>query len=199
MSKINERIVWIAIIVLGAFMIQNQANNTNNLETILKTHDLETNIQKAEIVDFNNQLHAARDNSYSRGFEAGRTQAGIALANDEALYDYKDGYHAALTQQVEESAILEVSEGIIFELNSLRKMVPRLLNQNEALEADLARLRDSEFLWNALMDDLESTEEVDEVYLDIIDLLLDSPDQSVEVVAPPIPAHQDRFITKQEE
>ena len=36
-----------------------------------------------------------------RGFEAGRTQAGIALADGKALYEYKDGYHAALTQFTE--------------------------------------------------------------------------------------------------
>jgi len=101
MSKINERIVWIAIIVLGAFMIQNQANNADNLMTILKTYDLETNIQKSEIVDFNNQLHAVRDNSYLRGFEAGKTQAGIAFVKGDSLYNYADGYHAAVSQFTE--------------------------------------------------------------------------------------------------
>ena len=82
-------------------MMQNQSNNNANLKTILEAYNLETHIQKAEIVDFNNQLHSARDNSYARGFEAGKTQAGIALANDEALYGYKEGYHAALTQFTE--------------------------------------------------------------------------------------------------
>jgi hypothetical protein len=98
MNKLNERVIWIAVITLCAFMMQNQSNNNANLKTILEAYNLETNIQKAEIVDFNNQLHSTRDNSYARGFEAGRTQAGIALATDKALYDYKDGYHAALTQ-----------------------------------------------------------------------------------------------------
>ena len=98
MNKINERLVWISVIILGAFMIQNQLTTNANLETLLQTYNLESNIQKAEIVDFNNQLHAVRDNSYVRGFEAGKTQAGIALANDQALYDYKEGYHAALSQ-----------------------------------------------------------------------------------------------------
>ena len=98
MNKINERLVWISVVILGAFMIQNQLTTNANLETLLQTYNLESNIQKAEIVDFNNQLHAVRDNSYVRGFEAGKTQAGIALANDQALYDYKEGYHAALSQ-----------------------------------------------------------------------------------------------------
>ena len=149
--KITERYLWIGAVILVAFAFQNQVNTSNNLETLLKTYDLETTIQKSEIVDFNNQLHAARDNSYVRGFEAGKTQAGIALAKDESLYDYKDGYHAALTQQVEESAIFEVSESLMFELNSLRKMVPRLLQQNEDLESNLASLRESDFLWNAII------------------------------------------------
>ena len=197
--KITERYLWIGAVILVAFAFQNQVNTSNNLETLLKTYDLETTIQKSEIVDFNNQLHAARDNSYVRGFEAGKTQAGIALAKDESLYDYKDGYHAALTHQVEESAIFEVSESLMFELNSLRRMVPRLLQQNEDLESNLASLRESDFLWNAIMDDLESTEDVDAVYLDIIDLLLEDSEQKVEVRAPSPAPHQDRFITKQED
>lgn len=116
MNKINERLVWISVVILGAFMIQNQLTTNANLETLLKTYNLESNIQKAEIVDFNNQLHAVRDNSYVRGFEAGKTQAGIALANDQALYDYKEGYHAALSQFEQPMEVNKSADSIFAEL-----------------------------------------------------------------------------------
>ena len=101
MNKLNERLVWISVIILGAFMIQNQSNNNSNLEMILKTYHAETEIQKSEISDFHNQLYSARDNSYLRGFEAGKTQAGIAFVKGGSLYNYADGYHAAVSQFAE--------------------------------------------------------------------------------------------------
>ena len=171
MSKLNERLIWVCVIVFGAFMIQNQSNTNANLETILKTYHLESEIQNSEITDFNNQLHVVRDNSYLRGFEAGKTQAGIALAQGESLYDYKEGYHAALTQQVDEAMVLEVSEGIMFELTSLRKMVPRLLKQNEDLQVRLDA--ESDYVWSLFLEGLDSEIEADEVYLDIIDMLME--------------------------
>ena len=82
-------------------MIENQSNNNANLEIILKTYHAETEIQKSEIADFHNQLYSARDNSYRRGFEAGKTQAGIAFVQGESLYSYADGYHAGVSQFAE--------------------------------------------------------------------------------------------------
>ena len=125
----TERYLWIAAIILAAFVVENQSNNNATLQTLVDTYNAESKIQDEFINEFNIQLNAARDLSYSRGFEDGRTQAGIALAKGDSLYDYKDGYHAALTQIVDEEGILEVSKGIMTELNTLRKMVPRLLNQ----------------------------------------------------------------------
>ena len=127
--KINERYLWIAGVILVGFAFQSKLNQNDTLKTLLQTYEVETNIQNAQINDFGSQLAVIRAESYSQGFEEGRTQAGIALVRGGSLYDYADGYHAAIGQNIEEADVLEISEGIMNELTSLRKMVPRLLNQ----------------------------------------------------------------------
>ena len=171
----RERLYWVAGIVLLLLFAQQQSHKADDLQTLMTTYQLESNIQDAQIVDIAQQVNQAAQIEYSKGFEAGKTQAAIILMDEGTLYDYADGYHAALTQQVEESAVLEVSEAIMFELNSLRKMVPRLLNQNEALEVDLA-------IYEALSGDINSSEDVDSVYLDLIDMLLDPVEENEEFI-----------------
>ena len=95
--KMTERYLWIAGLILAGFVIQNQSNNNANLQTLLVTYEAESKIQDAQINDFSVQLDAARDSSYSQGFEQGRTQAGVALAQGGSLYNYTDGYHAAMS------------------------------------------------------------------------------------------------------
>jgi hypothetical protein len=96
--KTTERYLWIAGLILAGFVIQNQFNNNSSLQTLLVTYDAESKIQDAQINDFSQQLGLARDASYSKGFEDGRTQAGVILAHKSSLYSYTDGYHAALSQ-----------------------------------------------------------------------------------------------------
>ena len=96
--KITERYLWIAGIILAGFAIENQLSNNNNLQTLVATYDAESKIQEGQINDFSQQLSLARDASYSKGFEDGRTQAGVALVHKSSLYSYTDGYHAALSQ-----------------------------------------------------------------------------------------------------
>ncbi len=96
--KITERYLWIAGIILACFVIQNQFNNNSNLQTLLVTYDVESRIQDAQINDLSQQLGLTRDSAYSKGFEEGRTQAGVALIHKTSLYSYTDGYHAALSQ-----------------------------------------------------------------------------------------------------
>lgn len=180
----SERYIWIAGLILAGFVIQNQSNNTDNFQFLLKTYETETQIQDSELRDLSNQMAIARDTSYSKGFEDGKTQAGIALAKGGSLYDYKDGYHAGISQQVEESDLLEVSTGIVNELTALRKMVPRLLDQNQKLEAKLNSPVDPNYAWNLLMENLEVEIDAETTYLEIIDLLTDS-SQLDRALAPP--------------
>ena len=169
----TERYIWIGAIILALFIAQSQSQEKDSLEFLIKTYDAETQIQTSQILDLTNQMAIARDTSYSKGFEDGRTQAGIALAKGGSLYDYKEGYHAALTQKIEDSDVLEVSEGLFNELNSLRKMVPRLLNQNADLSARLEAASGAEYALEVLLEDIDASAETDAVYLEIIDLLLD--------------------------
>ena len=96
--KIQERYLWIAGLILAGFVMQGQLKKSNDLSTLLVTYQLESNIQDAQINDFGQQLSAAKDSHYQRGFEDGRTQAGTVLAEGGSLYGYSDGYHAAIAQ-----------------------------------------------------------------------------------------------------
>jgi len=171
--KIQERYLWIGAVILIAFVANNQASNSDNLRTLITTYDLESNIQDAQIADFSQQLAQAEQAEYSKGFEDGRTQAGIALVQGGSLYNYTDGYHAAVSQFGEEAA-LEVSEAILTELNTLRKMVPRLLNQvNEINEMNA----DEDYLLDMLLDSMDRDMDVEEEYLEIIDHLLSNKEE----------------------
>ena len=97
----KERTFWIIAIIALLFFVQDQSQRFANLNTLIKTYELESNIQYSQLMDFNHQMDQTSRLEYDRGFEDGRTQAAIALINDKALYDYADGYHAALTQFTE--------------------------------------------------------------------------------------------------
>ena len=94
----------------------------------------------------------------------------MVLAEGGSLYDYKDGYHAAM-DQVTEEAHLDVAKGLMTELQNLRKMVPRLLNQVEQITKEKEALKAESEILSMLMDDLDEEESADEIYLEIIEFL----------------------------
>ena len=53
-------------------------------------------------MDFSQEVTSIKSNEYRKGFEDGRSQAGIALINGRPMLDYADGYHAALAQFTED-------------------------------------------------------------------------------------------------
>ena len=115
-------------------------------------------------------MHVATQAEYSKGFENGRTQAGVALAQGGSLYNYTDGYHAAVSQFADQSS-LEVSKAILTELDTLRKMVPRLINQvNEMNESE-------GYVLDILLETLNKDMEMEEDYLEIIDDLLSNKEE----------------------
>ena len=182
--KMTERYLWIAGLILAGFVIQNQSNNNANLQTLLVTYDAESKIQDAQINDFSVQLNAVRDRAHSRGFEEGRTQAGVALAQGGSLYNYTDGYHAAMSQITEE-AYLDVAASVITELNNLRKMVPRLLNQVNQITVENEQLKSSSteaYVLEMLLDTLDLESNTDETYLEIIDLLTQAEEKNGDIL-----------------
>ena len=194
--KITERYLWIAGLILAGFAFQSQLDNSTTLRTLLQSYEVETNIQNAQINDFSTQMAVVRAESYSEGFEAGKSQAGIALARGGSLYDYTEGYHAAIAQNIEEADVLEVSAGIMTELTELRKMVPRLLNQTTKLQEELDATVDSNYVVEMLIETLDAGESVDEAYLGIIDMLLESQGDAAPIV-PRFPRLEDKSIVKE--
>ena len=177
-------------------VVQSQLDNSTTLRTLLQSYEVETNIQNAQINDFSTQMAVVRAESYSEGFEAGKSQAGIALARGGSLYDYTEGYHAAIAQNIEEADVLEVSAGIMTELTQLRKMVPRLLNQTTKLQEELDATVDSNYVVEMLIETLDDGESVDEPYLGIIDMLLESQGDAAPIV-PRFPRLDDKSIVKE--
>ena len=96
--SLQERILWIIGAGLIAFFAESQMKRVDNLEILLTTYQMEASIQNAQIGDFSQQLNSAKDSSYSRGFEHGKTQASVAFVHGDTLYNYSDGYHAAISQ-----------------------------------------------------------------------------------------------------
>ncbi len=96
--KISERYLWIAALILVAFMAQNSSKEVDNANFLTESYRLECEIKNSQINDFNNQRLQSAEKSYSRGFQDGRTQAGVAFSQGRPMLDYSDGYHAALTQ-----------------------------------------------------------------------------------------------------
>ena len=95
---LQERILWIVGAGLIAFYAENQMKSVDGLQVLLTTYQMEASIQNAQIGDFSQQLNSAKDSSYSRGFEHGKTQASVAFVHGDTLYNYSDGYHAAISQ-----------------------------------------------------------------------------------------------------
>jgi hypothetical protein len=96
--NLKERLFWIAGIMLIILFAQQKSHKVDDLQTLITTYQLESNIQDSQISDISQQFTHAQRLEYDRGFEAGRTQAAIILMNKSSLYNYTDGYHAAISQ-----------------------------------------------------------------------------------------------------
>ena len=99
--QIQERYLWIAGIILTGFIIQGQSKKNDDLKTIITSYELESEIQSSQIMDFSQEVSSIKSNEYQKGFEDGRSQAGIAFVNGRPMLGYADGYHAALSQFTE--------------------------------------------------------------------------------------------------
>jgi len=87
---------------IGIFVIYNV---TDRYEHVISSQQIELRIKTDMLTDMTNYATAQRNiaydseqSGYTRGFEAGRTQAATVLMGDESIYEYRDGYHAALSQ-----------------------------------------------------------------------------------------------------
>ena len=98
--KMHERYLWIGALIVSAFMVQGKIDQLDRLDSLLETYKLESQIQNAQISDFHQEMQRSEGVEYTKGFEDGRSQAGIAFTQGRPMLDYADGYHAALSQFV---------------------------------------------------------------------------------------------------
>ena len=94
----TERIIWLSILILGAFFCENQVSKLESLELLNQQAQIRLNLKNDQLFDLSQKISLVSSERYNEGFEAGRTQAMIASVNDSNIVEYKDGYHAALSQ-----------------------------------------------------------------------------------------------------
>lgn len=94
----NERMTWLAGLVLLAFYSINQNDKVSDLQVLYESNVLQTNIQSSHIDELHSKISEQKDASYARGFTDGESRAMISFIKGKPLKDYSDGYHAALSQ-----------------------------------------------------------------------------------------------------
>lgn len=99
----TERLFWLSGVIFLAFFCMNKINHIDNFEFLDQKHSLAYQLQADQINELTNNLHDREKLGYDRGFKAGEHRALIATINGEALYDYQDGYHAAIDQFVSDN------------------------------------------------------------------------------------------------
>ena len=94
----KERLCWVLSLILVAFFANSKIDYIQNLETLNQTSQISNQLKSDQILELTNQINNNQITRYQEGFEAGKTQAMIASMNHKSLYNYSDGYHAALKQ-----------------------------------------------------------------------------------------------------
>ena len=84
----------------AAFAFVTYSKN-QKLSTLIELAHAESRITQAQILDMTSQMSVVKSNEYQRGFNAGKTQMGIAFIKKDQMFDYADGYHAATSQFTE--------------------------------------------------------------------------------------------------
>mgnify|MGYP001217873123 CR=1 FL=1 len=98
----KERLLWLSGIIFLAFFCMNKIDHIASLEILDRNNQLSHRLQADQINDLTSRLNEAEGSGYEKGFREGESYALIASLNGEELYDYADGYHAALAQFVPE-------------------------------------------------------------------------------------------------
>ncbi len=116
MNSFRNKFIGASALVLLLFIILQQSNRLERMDFIMKTREAQAEIQNSQILDLMSDSREESSLAYARGFEEGRTQAGIMLANNESLAGYKEGYHAALTQFQQPMEANKSADSILAEL-----------------------------------------------------------------------------------
>ena len=93
-----ERLIWVSALVLVGFFCANLLNKIDTLELMQDQYRLTSSVKTDQILDLMNQLDSSKESQYQLGYLNGQQHAMIASIKGEHIYDYADGYHAALNQ-----------------------------------------------------------------------------------------------------
>ena len=89
-------VICILTVMVHIVVVSLERNKT--LDSILSTQLLANRMLKSQIEELIYTADLRESEVYNRGFEAGKTQLGLALMQGKSMVGYKEGYHAAITQ-----------------------------------------------------------------------------------------------------
>ena len=127
-----ERLIWISVLVLVGFFYANLLNKIDTLELMQDQYKLTSSVKTDQILDLMNELDSSKEAQYQSGYLNGQQHAMIASIKGEHVYDYADGYHAALNQFSGQKKDAEIYELFNQTLDLLDKSDK---NYNDLLEA----------------------------------------------------------------
>jgi hypothetical protein len=123
----KERLFWLSGIVLLAFFGVYKIEHIDRLESLDRNNALVHRIQIDQIDDLVRRLQEVDKVEYNRGFKAGESHALIASLSGKNLYDYADGYHAALSQFAsDDKNMLDIIEVLS---NNRQKLIDSISNE----------------------------------------------------------------------
>ena len=93
-----ERLFWLSGFILLAFFCIHKINYAESLELLDRNNQLSHRLQVDQINELTSRLNEVKNSGYEQGFQAGESHALITSLDGKNLYDYADGYHAALLQ-----------------------------------------------------------------------------------------------------
>lgn len=114
----KERLFWLSGIIFLAFFCMNKLNNIESLEALDRNNQLSYRLQADQINDLTSRLAQVKDSGYEKGFREGESYALLASLNGKNLYDYADGYHAAISQMMldDKNKFSEETYSLFFQL-----------------------------------------------------------------------------------
>lgn len=99
----KERLFWLSGIIFLSFFCINRIDSVEKLEILDRTNQFSYRLQLDQINELSQKLIEGKDSYYDRGFREGESHALLKSISGDSLYDYADGYHAALSQFTNEN------------------------------------------------------------------------------------------------
>tara|TARA_X000001036_G_scaffold437790_1_gene483982 strand:- start:320 stop:700 length:381 start_codon:yes stop_codon:yes gene_type:complete len=108
----KERYLWIGALIIALLFCDRKISQVERLEDLDRGYQLNARVQSDQI---NELVHKSRNidsSQYNQGFEDGKAHAMIAAIHNDNLYDYAEGYHAAINQLSEELSNEELKKQV---------------------------------------------------------------------------------------